>query len=155
MTFRAWVYKTAFPVAKLYWRIRRPKGEGSAVIIVRDGNILCVRHTYGSGKWSFPGGDKKRNEKSEDAGRREILEETGLVLNAVSEVGKFLFTKLYRNDIVHVFVAHVAGAEITSDPDEILEARWVPLHEVPSLEKSLVGQEIWNTYNNWRQNRLQ
>lgn len=60
-----------------------PVRVGVGVIVVRDGRVLLGRRTgsHGEGRWSFPGGHLEFGETVEGCARREVLEETGLVLH--------------------------------------------------------------------------
>lgn len=49
-------------------------------LVSRGGKFLMVRTRKWSNKWGIPGGKIERGETAEDAVRREVLEETGLVL---------------------------------------------------------------------------
>jgi 8-oxo-dGTP diphosphatase len=53
---------------------------GSAVVVVSHGRVLLGRRAKdpNRGKWVLPGGGVRPFESIADAGRREILEETGL-----------------------------------------------------------------------------
>jgi 8-oxo-dGTP diphosphatase len=58
--------------------------EVVAAVIERDGKLLITRRREGthlSGLWEFPGGKPEPGEASEDALRREILEELGALVN--------------------------------------------------------------------------
>ncbi len=55
---------------------------GVGVVVVRDGRVLLVRRGRPPrvGRWSIPGGLQQLGETVEAAARREVAEETGLVL---------------------------------------------------------------------------
>jgi 8-oxo-dGTP pyrophosphatase MutT (NUDIX family) len=52
---------------------------GAYALVPEDGRLLLTRYT-GSGRWSLPGGGIDHGEQPLDAVRREVHEETGLVL---------------------------------------------------------------------------
>jgi 8-oxo-dGTP pyrophosphatase MutT (NUDIX family) len=54
-----------------------------ALIFNPQGEVLMIQTHKWSHKWGIPGGKIKSNEGSEDALRREIMEETGLKLSDI------------------------------------------------------------------------
>src|ERR1700744_1578953 len=54
-----------------------PVAYAACALIVRDGKVLLVRHSYVSG-WLLPGGGVARGEPAEDAILREMREEIGM-----------------------------------------------------------------------------
>jgi ADP-ribose pyrophosphatase YjhB (NUDIX family) len=60
-------------------RPNRPIGVGVLGLIERDGRLLVERRSD-CGRWGFVGGAVEVQESLEDAPRREVLEETGLVM---------------------------------------------------------------------------
>ena len=67
---------------------------GVGVIVRRSGRILlgCRKGAHGAGTWQFPGGHLKYGESVEECARRELREETGLLLEEL-QLGP------YTNDI--------------------------------------------------------
>ena len=126
-------YKLAFPVLQLYWFTFRPRTSGVTCIIRgTDGRVLMVRHTYGKSSWSFPGGGVKRKETPEAAVRREIREELGMELVDLRQIGSFLSNAEFKRDTVTVFTARPASTALDIRPEEIAEARWTEISELPS-----------------------
>lgn len=58
-------------------------------VVMIDGKVLLVRHTYGvaKDKLLLPGGHVKENEMAEQAVTREILEETGVEARPLNVIG--------------------------------------------------------------------
>jgi 8-oxo-dGTP pyrophosphatase MutT (NUDIX family) len=118
-----------FAGAKVYWHIFRPVNFGVQVMLICDGQVVLVRHTYKSG-WYFPGGGVKRKESVETAVRREALEETGAILGELQLVG--LYANLHGPVSNHItlFVCHDFELNGKSD-DEIAEVKFFPLDQLP------------------------
>jgi ADP-ribose pyrophosphatase YjhB (NUDIX family) len=80
---------------------------GVRAMVVDEGRVLLVRHTYVSG-WHMPGGGVHAGETAEAAARRELFEETGY-----EATGPARFLGLYFNPTMagrdHVAVYHVSA----------------------------------------------
>src|SRR5258708_3641974 len=72
----AWrtVYRLGFPLARVWWRLARPRHEGALVAVYVGPALLLVRSSYRAG-WQLPGGGVRRGETPEAAARRELAEE--------------------------------------------------------------------------------
>jgi 8-oxo-dGTP diphosphatase len=79
----AWrtAFRLGFPLARLWWRLRRRPHEGALVAIHVGQALLLVRSSYRIA-WNFPGGGSRRGETPETAARRELTEEIGLTPDA-------------------------------------------------------------------------
>ena len=77
----AWrtVYRVGFPLARIWWRLRRQRHEGALVAVHVGSAVLMLRSSYRAA-WNFPGGGVRPNETPEAAARRELAEETGIVV---------------------------------------------------------------------------
>lgn len=75
----AWqtAFRLGFPLARLWWRLRRRPHEGALVALHIGQALLLVRSSYRTA-WNFPGGGIRRGETPEAAARRELTEEIGL-----------------------------------------------------------------------------
>lgn len=107
--------------------------------VVANGNeILLVRHVRGRRSyWVLPGGHPHRGETAPVAVERELMEETGLRV----EAGKVLFVweTVFPNDSRHicemVFWARLMEkAKEPKSSSELELPRFVPLEELVSLE---------------------
>lgn len=113
---------------------RRPRTR--VIVMLNDREILMVKNWMGSQKWTLPGGGVKRGELPEVAAARELLEETGLVVNhdqltflgPVSSPEPPRSVMLYRVDLTDID----SGAHIPPESRfEILDLGWHSLTRLP------------------------
>ena len=113
----------------------RAPAVGVGGIAVRDGSVLMVRRGKppSDGLWSVPGGRLEWGETMADAVGREVLEETGLVVD-VGEVAGVVerMHEGFHYVIVDYFVT-VTGGSLRPGGD-VRDAAWIPIGEVDSLD---------------------
>ncbi len=99
--------------------------DGPAVVLVRR-----ARPPLG---WALPGGFVDVGETVETAARREVLEETGLVVTGLELLG--VYSDPARDPRGHTAsVVFIAGARGTPcGGDDAAEAAWFPLQALPPL----------------------
>lgn len=109
---------------------------GVAVIVVRDGLVLLGKRLsgLGTGTWALPGGHLEFGESIEDCARREVLEETGLVIEAITP-GPYT-NNVFKDEAKHYVtlfvVAHsIAGEPEAREPTKCLRWDWYRWSEFP------------------------
>ena len=104
----------------------------AVTILARQQEVLLVRRANqpGYGLWSVPGGYVDRGEVVEEAAKREVLEETGLVVDVDGLVG--LFSEEGRPVIVAAFNGIERGGQLISGP-ETLEVGFFALDSLPPM----------------------
>lgn len=117
--------------------LRKVQETGLAVLLIRRGQEPL------KGEWSLPGGAVELGETLEQAICREVLEETGLVVETVAVVEAF--DRISRDEQGRVryhyvlvdFLCRVVG-EAGSEPEVVcatdaLEARWATEYQLDGL----------------------
>ena len=116
----------------LYWRFKRGMTLGVRGVVLRESEILLVRHGYVPG-WHLPGGGVEPGETFEEALAKELREEGN-----VRVTGKPVLHALFQNrnastrDHVAVYVVREFEYDGPLAPTfEIQEARFFPLSALP------------------------
>ncbi len=115
---------------RIYAFFVRPVTFGVRVVMVKDGQVLLIRHTYVDG-WYFPGGGLKRGETPEAAARREVKEEAGAEVGELRLLGLYSSLDSWRSDHTILFLARDFTWTGVHDA-EIAEVRLFPLDGLPA-----------------------
>jgi len=101
-----------------------------------QGRVLLARHRFGAPEWRFLGGFLHPRERVEDALAREILEETGLVV----EIGPILEVVTgYRWERVELVFAYRVTSGSVKLTAEVAELRGFPASELPEVRADQRG----------------
>ena len=127
---------------------------GVAVAVINENNEILLQKRM-DGKWGVPGGFMELGESTEEAGRREVLEETGLKIGKLHLInvfsGKQHFVKLPNGDQFYpVTVAYlckdIEGGHLKADGEETTAAKFFKLNDLPEqlnpMIKQLVAQYV-------------
>jgi 8-oxo-dGTP diphosphatase len=121
----AWrmAFRLGFPLARIWWRLRRQPHEGALVAVYVGPALLLVHASYRA-EWNFPGGSLRRGETPEAAARREMAEEIGLVAAPLLQTGVISGHWDGRHDRVHFFELRLDRLPtLQLDNREIIAAR--------------------------------
>lgn len=125
---------------------------GVGVGVLNDkGEILLQKKV--DGRWGIPGGFMELGETAEEAGRREVLEETGI------EIGKMQLISVFSGPQTHTVLQNgdeyysvtliyatneVLGGELKADGVETAEAGFFPIRQLPEQLSPAVQSMIKN-----------
>lgn len=121
--------KLAHQAMRLVWRITKPVTMGARVMIIQEGKVLLVKHTYQT-QYFLPGGRIKSGETFEQAARRELLEEVGMEVTELKRFGEYTNFYEYKKDTIVVFLA--ASGHVKKVRDIEIEAfGFFPINDLP------------------------
>ncbi|MFC1660639.1 NUDIX hydrolase [Gemmatimonadota bacterium] len=114
---------------------RQERSAGGVVLRRIEGkfHVLLIRDPYGN--WGLPKGHLERGESSQQAGLREVGEETGLgALELGPELRTIDWFFRLKGRLIHKHCTFFLMASETGDPvpeaeEGITECRWIPLLE--------------------------
>ncbi|HDR6313101.1 TPA: NUDIX hydrolase [Bacillus cereus] len=127
---------------------------GVAVAVFNEqGQILLQQRR--SGIWGVPGGFIELGESAEEAGRREVLEETGIEIGILQLIsvfsGKEFFVRLPNGDEFYpITIAYlcndITGGTLKADGFESLQVQFFDLNALPEnispFIKKLIEQNL-------------
>ena len=123
-----------------HYDFHRPALTADVVAIARAGDprVLLIRRGNPpfEGQWALPGGFVDEGERPEDAARRELAEETGLIHG-----GPLTIVGVYGEPgrdprgwtVSAVYLAVLAAEAEVGGADDAAEARWFDARELPPL----------------------
>jgi ADP-ribose pyrophosphatase len=109
---------------------------GVGILIEDDGRFLLIKRAAkpDQGLWTVPGGLVEVGERATDAAMREVLEETGLVveigerLGVVDKIEHDESGKVLYHFVILFYKATLTGGVLAA-MDDALDARWVTIAE--------------------------
>lgn len=110
---------------RAYWRLVEPTVVGVRALVLQEGRVFLVRHSYLPG-WYLPGGKVDRGETAATAVLREVAEECALAASRAELLAVYANAEQNRND--HILLYRVEDAR--------------PLPPAPRLRRALRALEI-------------
>ena len=119
-----------------------------AIILNEKDEVLPLRTDFN--RWSIIGGALEYNETLEDALKREVFEETGLIIKNPELFRTYSgpdFFQIYPNGdqvngVLVVYICREFHGELVCDQSESKELRFFPLDELPSNLPSVIERII-------------
>ncbi len=113
-------------------------GVGAGIFIYKDKSVLLQKRKDNM-CWSMHGGGLEIGETVEEAAKRELFEETGLIANSIQLLGVFSGNDLryvYPNgDRVYiveiVYVCNDFSGDLLLETNETLELKWFNIDNLP------------------------
>jgi NAD+ diphosphatase len=125
-----------------------PRISPCAIVLVHDGGrrvLLGKRANWGVNRFSLFAGFVEQGESLETCAVREVREEIGVELDDLRYVGSQSWP--FPSQLMLGFTARYASGEIVVDPEEIDEARWFDVDDLPPLPPTLsIARRILEAY---------
>lgn len=108
-------------------------------IIYNERNEILLQKRGDRNEWGLPGGAMELGESIEETAKREILEETGLIVKVEHLIGVYSkYIGEYPNgdkaqSIIHCFQCKPIGGELKADGFETLDLRFFTTNQIPPL----------------------
>lgn len=126
------LYKPLNAIRNALFRLIGAKTVGARALVIRDDQVLLVKHTYQNG-WATIGGMVDRSESPREALLRELVEEVGVIaVNKPDLFGIYHNKREKRDDYVALYIVRDFEMQKNSYSPEIAEKRWFSLTELPS-----------------------
>lgn len=142
-------YAIANPLQRVYWFLFRPYRPGAKMMVFAQGKLLLVKIGYSHRCWVLPGGGVNRGEKPIEAAMRELKEESGVVVLEPEYVGERIHNYQYKRVTMSYFTQTINEVDLVIDGQEITNAGWFDLDNLPQPHKTRLVEEI-AMYNNWK-----
>ncbi|MDP2631388.1 MAG: NUDIX hydrolase [Candidatus Uhrbacteria bacterium] len=110
-------------------------------LVIKDNEFVIVQEAQGlvRGLWNIPAGHLDLDENIHAGTIREIKEETGLDIKIEGLVGVYQHkSKLGNNVVGFYFHTSVSGGELKTDPEEIMDAKWVTFEDFLNYNDDIV-----------------
>lgn len=111
---------------------------GAGVFVYRQGQVLLQKRKDNH-CWGIHGGAVEIGETTEEAAKRELWEETGLIANKLELLGVFsgkdmLYTYPNGDEVYIIGINYVCrdfSGDLLSETDETLGLQWFDIYELP------------------------
>ena len=122
---------------KSYWFVFRPRTSGVKALVVKDGRVLLVKNTYGD-QLLLPGGGMDKGESPEQAIRRELREEAGVLPNKLRLMGEYLSVREHKRDTIFLFYVD----DFTTEASRSMEIRSCGYYDPHALPKDVSASTL-------------
>ncbi len=120
-----------------------PPRLGSALVVMEGERVLLGRRAKDPhrGRWVLPGGKVERFESIADAARRELLEETGLLVEVGPQIGAFELIAPPEHRVVIYSWGRVVGGEMRASSD-LSEIAFVNRQDLQTIDLTPFVSEV-------------
>jgi 8-oxo-dGTP diphosphatase len=113
----------------------------AVIAVIKNGEkVLVIQRApgiRGGGYWAPVSGEVEVGESQEAAVAREAMEEVGLTVRPIRKVWENVSTR--GTFMLHWWMAEYVGGELTLNPAEVSDARWLTVDEISRLDGTFEG----------------
>ncbi len=131
LSVATFIRRCAWEGERLRWRLFHPMTLGARVALLRNDEVLLIRHTYRDG-WFLPGGAVDKNESLADAARREAEEEVAATVGELRLLGVYSDFSESKSDHVAIFYTREFTLAEFRPNNEIADRQWFAINSLPA-----------------------
>jgi ADP-ribose pyrophosphatase YjhB (NUDIX family) len=125
------LYKLLNALRNILYRTIGVKTIGARALVVKNDEVLLVKHTYQKG-WYTIGGGVNKGESPRAALVRELVEEVGVIaLDKPDLFGVYHNKNERRDDYVAFYIVRDFEIQKNTYSAEIAEKKWFPFNNLP------------------------
>jgi len=125
--------------------------SGTILIIFNDKKEILMQLRSDYKQWGFPGGGMELGESLEETARRELEEETGLILDSLKLIDVVSGEETYREypngdkvyDVTAIYEITGYHGDVKVNDDESLDFNWFSLENAPEDMPEFM-RKYWN-----------
>lgn len=112
---------------------------GASIIVINKENQVLLQKRTDNQCWGYHGGSVDLDEVVEEAAKRELFEETGLIADSLELFGVFSGKELHHiypnqdevSNIDIVYLCKEYNGETIRQEDEVSELKWFDINQLP------------------------
>ncbi|XP_074062936.1 oxidized purine nucleoside triphosphate hydrolase [Macrotis lagotis] len=103
------------------------------VLVMKPQHILLgmKKRGFGAGRWNGFGGKVENGETIEEGAKRELLEESGLIVDTLQKIGKITFEFVGNTELMDVYIFYADSFHGTPKESDEMSPQWFQLEQVP------------------------
>lgn len=143
----------------------KPEDFSSSVVVAAcyieiENKLLLLQRAatnLESGKWGVPAGKLEKNETPKNAAVRELFEETGIRINASTQIqllGSLFMRKPEIDYTYHLFQVQIVDFPLIRLSHEHQNFTWASLQDLNQMPLMLGARQAWEYYKKMKTTRM-